>query len=147
MKRLQRLINLNKYLREFSLPNQSIIRATDQGDVTGRLARVAGDQLVIAMPELSLEGADNDTFTGEISMAFFAIFKAGAAARTEETDKRDFSRMEGLISDALSMLDRTMGEQQCHLLGGLRISSLYVVPEYSIFGGWSGYSAEIRFSW
>lgn len=146
MKRLTKLASLNEFLRLFRLPgfpDITPIYAVGQGDATGRLAKAQGDQLVIAMPESMVSGNDNDSFSETLTLAFFALCKSNPAARTGESEDEDYSRTLAMVSDAVSMLDEAITGAGCGALAGLGITSVSAVPEYSIFGGWSGWSVEI----
>lgn len=67
------------------------------------------------------------------------------AGRTDELANAEFSRLEGLADKILDKILDACTSGDCTLLLGLNLVSVDVVPEYSLFGGWNGYSIELRF--
>ena len=45
----------------------------------------------------------------------------------------------------LAYIAEETSSQNCRLVTGLALASVDVVPEASVFGGWSGYSIELSF--
>ncbi len=148
MKRLQKLIRLNEYLVRFSLtdfPEITPKRVVDQENSTSVLAKAAGDQILIALPEVSESGENTDSFTDSLSLAFFVLAKINGPARTQASADEAYARLLELCQAVLVRLseDLTSAANPCALIGGLRLTNATVVPQYSVFGGWSGYSIEI----
>lgn len=142
MKRLERLHRANEYLRGFSLPGYEVVpvRVVSQADATSRLARLSGDQVLIARPELHQDG-NSDRHRDSISLAFFVLAKDLGPASSPEAEDELFGRLEKIASDVLTKLaDDTTS---CGLLAGLSLTSADVVPENTIFGGWTGYSIDV----
>lgn len=147
MKRFSKLIRLNRYLKDFSLPeNYGIvpIRAVETGDATTRLAKASGYQVVIARPECVQEG-DTDGARDFISTAFFVLYKVNGAARTQEKEDECYDTCLEIAEAVVGILSQDITCGDCQLIGSLDISSVNIVPVYSVFGGWSGYSLEIQF--
>lgn len=150
MKRLQRLARVTEYLHRFrvpSCPDIVPIMTVNQENATSQLARTSGDQLLIALPEGRSGGRDSDTFDESVSFAFLALSKVNGPARTPESAEIAYGRLLGLLDACLEQLvtDLTGGPdgQPCTPLMGLNLTTADVIPEYSLFGGWSGYYMEI----
>ena len=150
MKRLQRLARVTDYVFGFQVPECPEIvpiLTVNQENATSQLARVAGDQLLIAMPEGRSHGSDSDRFDGSVSLGIFALTKINGPARTPEAAQSAYSRLLGLLDACLERMSEDLvggaTGSPCPLLAGLEISTVDVVPEYSVFGGWSGYYMEI----
>lgn len=148
MRRLQRLINANKYFRSFrpaGLENVGFSLVVDQENAVSVLSRASGDQVLISFPEEYEQGRNSDSFTSRISVAIFVIAKINSAARTQKLTEESFDRMLGISQKILDALANDLSSFHCNLLSGMDLSSVNIVPEYSIFGGWSGYSIELTF--
>lgn len=150
MKRLQRLARVTEYLHRFQVPSYPEITpiiTVNQENATSQLARASGDQLLIALPEGRSSGRDSDTFDETVSFAFFALSKVNGPARTPESAQVAYGRLLEILDSCLDQLvqDLTGGEtgEPCPQLAGLALTTADVVPEYSVFGGWSGYYMEI----
>lgn len=147
MKRLQKLIRLNRYLQDFDIPEYpgiSPIRVVAAGDATSRLSKVLGDQVLIAIPELE-QDCDEDSVTDTLTLAFFVIAKISGPARTQQLQDQTFDRLLEVADAILRKLITDMTGLPCEGLAGLSMRNVKVVPEESIFGGWSGWSIEIVF--
>lgn len=150
MKRLQKLINVSNYLETFSIPGfQDIkpIRVVDGDNASGYLSKAAGRQLLIALPEGRSYGQDTDTFRESVGLAFFALAKINGPSRTQEIADRTYRE---LLAVSQAVLDRISGDLigapgsgTCPLLAGLNITEVSMVPIFSAFGGWSGWSIEL----
>lgn len=150
MKRLQKLRRLTEYLNGFKLqsyPGITPIRVVDQENATSQLTKVSGDQVLTAMPEAQDYGRDTDSFSESVSTAIFVLAKINGPARTPELADATYIRLLDIAQAILDKLDEdlTGGESGCvcPLLAGFALTDLNVVPEYSLFGGWSGWSIEI----
>ena len=150
MKRLLRLARVTEYLHRFrvpSCPDIVPILTVNQENATSQLARAAGDQLLIALPEGRSNGPDSDTFDETVSFAIFALSKVNGPTRTPESAQVAYGRLLGLLDACLDQIvvDLTGGPAglPCTPLMGLELTTADVVPEYSVFGGWSGYYMEI----
>jgi hypothetical protein len=119
----------------------------NQENATSQLARTAGEQLLIALPEGRSTGRDSDSFEETVSFAMFALSKVNGPARTTESAQIAYGNLLQILDDCLEqlVLDLTGGETgaPCPQLAGLELTTADVVPEYSVFGGWSGYYMEI----
>ena len=153
MKRLQRLARVTDYVSAFRLPafpDIVPVLTVNQENATSQLARAAGDQLLIAMPEGRCTGADSDSFDESVSLAIFALTKVNGPSRTPESAQEAYSRLLMLLQACLDKLieDLSGGETgaPCPMLAGLDISTIDTIPEYSVFGGWSGWYMEIVLS-
>ena len=147
MKRLSKLKNLNRYLKTFAIPEHPDIRPiriVDQGDATSRLSKASGDQVLIALPECNQSGS-TDQWREQISFAFFIIARVNNQMRNPEVEDESYSRLLDIADILLERLCDDMEDRPCGFLGGLELSDINIIPEYSIFGGWSGYSIEIVF--
>ena len=145
MKRLSRLIKVNDYLRTFTVPDHRgliPIRVVDQGDATSRLSNATGEQVVIALPECTQRGG-TDSYVDNIALAFFVLAKITGPARTQELADATFARLLDIANAIVERFCDDMSAGHCPLLNGLSLGSLNVMPEYSLFGGWSGWSVEI----
>ena len=146
MKRLQKLIRLNRYIESLRIPNRpdiEPIRVVEQGDATTRLTNASGDQVLIARPECVQRGG-TDNPMDEIAMAFFCLAKINSQSWTQELSDETYDRLLEIANDLLKRLcDDLTGS--CTLLSGLSLEGVNIIPEYSIFGSWSGWSVEITF--
>lgn len=144
MRRLERLRRVNEYLSGFRIPDSGIVPlvAVSQADATGRLTGMSGDQLLIARPELH-QGGDSDRCRDSISLAFFVLAKEYGPATTPESEDGMFRRLLDLADRVLSRVAEDSSSSVCGLLSGLSLTSADVVPEYSLFGGWSGWSIDV----
>ena len=148
MKRLLRLARVTEYLHRFrvpSCPDIVPIMTVNQENATSQLAKASsGDQLLIALPEGRSGGRDSDTFDESVSFAFFALAKINGPTRTPESAQAAYDRLLKLLDACLDqlVLDLTQGDP-CEPIMGLELTKADVVPEYSVFGGWSGYYVEI----
>ncbi len=151
MKRLLKLRKLTEYLSAFRVPDYPDIvpvRVVDQENATGQLGSDAcGTQVLIAVPEARDYGRDTDSFSETLSTAFFVLAKIIGPAWTSDLADATYLRLlviSQLILDKLEE-DLTGGEvgMPCPLLAGLSLTDVNIVPEYSVFGGWSGWSIEI----
>lgn len=150
MKRLQRLARVTDYLYRFQVPNRGDIRpilTVNQENATSQLAKAVGEQLLIALPEGRCSSADTDGCDESVSFAIFALSKVNGPARTNESAQVAYGRLLALMDECLDRLsdDLTGGETgaPCPQLAGLDLTLVDVAPQYSVFGGWSGYYAEI----
>lgn len=150
MKRLLRLARVTDYLHGFRLPSCPAIvpiMTVNQEDATSQLARASGEQLLIALPEGHSGGRDSDTFDEQVSFAIFALTKVNGPARTTESAKEAYMHLLAILDACLDQLvhDLTGGGtgQPCTPLMGLELTKADVVPEYSVFGSWSGWYMEI----
>lgn len=150
MKRLLKLARVTEYLHQFQVPSYPDIVpiiTVNQENATSQLARTSGDQLLIALPEGRSGGRDSDTFGETVSFAIFALSKVNGPARTPETAEDAYERLLGILDDCLDKLTKDLNgdirTDRCPNLAGLGLSTVDVVPEYSVFGGWSGYYMEI----
>lgn len=151
MKRLSKLKRLNEYLVGFRIPgypNIVPVRVVDQENATGQLASDAsGDQVLIAIPEAQDYGRNTDSFSETLSTAFFVLANINGPARTQELADETYLRLLDVSQAILDKLDAdlTGGEigDPCPYLAGLTLTDLNIMPVYSVFGGWSGWSIEI----
>lgn len=148
MKRLSRLRQLTEYLRALKLPescNAGTALVVDQDNATAALSRASGDMLLIALPEISETGQDSDSFRSTLSAAFFALARVNGPARTQESADGAYDRLLDLVQLLLSRMEGDLSGSGCPLLAGLSLTDVQVVPQYSLFGGWSGWSVEMTF--
>lgn len=146
MKRLQKLKKLTEYLVGFRLrdyPDIKPIRVVDQENATGQLTKASGDQVLTAMPEAQDYGRDTDSFSESVSTAIFVLAKINGPARTPELADATYLRLLEIAQAILDKLDEDLSCGTCPLLNSFTLTDLNVVPEYSMFGGWSGWSIEI----
>lgn len=150
MKRLQKLARVTDYLTKFQVPGYpdiTPIMTVNQENAASQLQRTSGEQLLVAMPEGRIYGQDSDSLENSVSFAIFSLSKVNGPARTPETAEIAYAKLLGILDLCLDRLidDLTGGETgaPCPLLAGLDITSVDVIPEYSIFGGWSGYYMEV----
>ncbi len=151
MKRLSKLRKLTEYLAGFRVPGyQDIvpISVVDQENATGRLnSDVSGDQLLVALPEARDSGQNSDSFSETLSTAFFVLARIVGPEWTQTLADETYLRLLEVSQEILDKLDAdlTGGDtgMPCPLLAGLALADVNIVPEYSVFGGWSGWSIEI----
>lgn len=151
MKRLTKLRKLTEYLSTFRVPGYPDIepvRVVDQENATGQLGSNAfGDQVLVAVPEARGYGPDTDSFSETLSTAFFVLANILGSAWTPALADETYLRLLEVSQAILDKLveDLTGGEtgMPCPLLAGLSLTDVNIVPEYSVFGGWSGWSIEI----
>lgn len=146
MKRLQKLIRLNSYIESLTVPERpdiEPIRVVDQGDATTRLTNAYGDQVLIARPEC-IQSGGTDSPNDDIALAFFVVALINSQSWTQELSDETYAR---LLEIANAILERFCDNLtgSCTLLSGLSLDNVNVIPEYSIFGSWSGWSVEMTF--
>lgn len=153
MKRLQKLKTLTRYLETFRMEDWPGIipkSVVDNENATGQLSKAAGDQVLIALPELQQSGESTDSFSSSLSTAFFVLAKINGPARTPELASETYSRLASICESILERLEQDMDGDgiaaPCPLLSGLSLFYVSIIPVYSVFGGWSGYSIEMTFS-
>lgn len=154
MKRLSKLKKLTEYLAGFRVPDYpdiTPVQVVDQENATSQLGSdAAGDQVLIAVPEAREYGPDTDSFSETLSTAFFVLANINGPTRTPELADETYLRLLEVSQAILDKLDEdlTGGEVglPCPLLAGLSLTDVNIVPEYSVFGGWSGWSIEITLS-
>ena len=71
--------------------------------------------------------------------------RVGEGAKTEESENEQYSRLLEIADLILAYIAEETSSQNCRLVTGLALASVDVVPEASVFGGWSGYSIELSF--
>lgn len=146
MKRLERLIKLTQYLTEFRLPGTDIdpIRVVNHDHATSRLNNQRGTQILIARPEVKHSG-NSDTYTEFFTTALFVLEKDLGTSRTDSREDEQYDRLLELTSNVLTKIENDAGDFDNPYLKSLTLTSVEIVPETSIFGGWSGYSIELEF--
>lgn len=146
MKRLERLIKLTQYLTEFRLPGTDIdpIRVVNHDHATSRLNNQRGTQILIARPEVKHSG-NSDTYIEFFSTALFVLEKDLGTSRTDSREDEQYDRLLELTSNVLTKIENDAGDFDNPYLKSLTLTSVEIVPETSIFGGWSGYSIELEF--
>ena len=150
MKRLAKLRKVTEYLSAFRIPGWpdiTPVRVVDGENAASQLSKATGDQVLVALPEARDYGQNTDTFTESVSTAFFVLAKINGASRTVKLADETYLRLLEVSQAILDKLDEdlTGGEtgMPCPQLAGLSLTDVNVVPEYSVFGGWSGWSLEI----
>ncbi len=145
MKKINKLIKATQYIQGFKIGEINPIIAVSKDDATTRLQGKSGRQIIVALPE-DIVSVYDDAFQDTISTVFFVIEKLNNAAKTEEKEKKSYEETLQIVNEILEKLDNDItGNNACELLSGLSIKQISMVPEYSLFGGWSGYSVEITF--
>lgn len=146
MKRLERLTNLTLYLTKFQMPNYDIvpIRVVNHDQATSRLVNQSGIQILIARPEVKHSG-NSDSYTEIFTTALFVLEKDLGASRTDSREDEQYNRLLDITSDLLTKIENDAGDFANPYLNSLTLAAVEIVPETSIFGGWSGYSIEITF--
>lgn len=144
MKRLQKLNDLGRYLASFSIDGACCGYVVTQADATSRLNSAVGDQVLLARPEMHQDG-DSDRFRQTLSTAIFVLAKDLGAGRTDELADGQYDRLADLAGRILEKIGDDCSSGSCSLMAGLNLISVDVVPEYSLFGGWNGYSVELKF--
>lgn len=152
MNRLQKLQRLTDYLAIFRMKvfddcEEVYIKpmmTTAQADATSKLAHQSGVQVLFARPECDQQG-NSDYHMDTVATAIFVLEKILGPGSAPDLENSQYSRLL-LIADAIlgKIADDTSGNN-CDLVAGLSLSSVTVVPEASLFGGWSGYSLELTF--
>lgn len=152
MNRLQKLHKLTEYLASFKMTvfedcKEVYLRpmmTTAQADATSKLAHESGVQVLIARPEGDQQG-NSDYHIDSLATAIFVLEKSLGQEKTPEREDQQYSRLLQIADAILNKIaDDTSGDD-CNLVSGLALTSVSVVPEASIFGGWSGYSIELSF--
>lgn len=143
MKRLQRLARATEYFSDFRLDGAACSVVVDQDNAISVLANASGDQLLISLPEEYESGRTTDDWSCRLSVAMFFIAKINGPARTPQLARDTYARLLALAQAAACKLSNEITGGGCGLMSGFVITGLNAVPEYSIFGGWSGYSIEL----
>lgn len=150
MSRLSRLQRLTEYLAGLRIKSDKYpngidpICTTAQSDATSKLAHLSGVQVLIARPEVHQRG-DSDTFREELGTVIFVLEKGLGLDKTEESENEQYSRLLEIADLILAYITEEASSYNCQLVTGLSLASVDVVPEASVFGGWSGYSIELAF--
>lgn len=150
MSRLSRLQRLTEYLAGLRIKSGKYpdgidpICTTAQSDATSKLAHLSGVQVLLARPEVHQRG-DSDTFREELGTVIFVLEKGLGLDKTEESENEQYSRLLEIADLILAYIAEETSGQNCRLVTGLSLASVDVVPEASVFGGWSGYSIELAF--
>lgn len=146
MKRFQRLARLSEYINNFKTPESGLkaLVSTAASDATSMMTHSSDFQVVVARPEERQDGGI-DNFTSSISTAFFIVCPKLGAVSTPEREAAQYSRALEIADEIVGKISDDISAGNCNLLSGLSISSVDIVPEASIFGGWMGYSVEISF--
>ncbi len=150
MSRLSRLQRLTDYLAGLNIHfcggcgRINLICTTAQSDATSKLAHLSGVQVLVARPEAHQRG-NSDTFREELGTVIFVLEKGLGLDRTEETENEQYLRLLEIADLILGVIAEETSSQNCRLVTGLSLASADVVPESSVFGGWSGYSIELSF--
>lgn len=150
MKRLQKLARVTEYLTQFQVPGYPDIKpimTVNQENAASQLQRTYGEQLLIAMPEGRCSGQDSDSFDNSVSFAIFSLSKVNGPARTPETAEIAYAKLLRILDLCLDkIVVDIQGDEKtdpCPMLAGLDLTTVDVIPEFSIFGGWSGYYMEV----
>ena len=150
MSRLSRLQRLTEYLAGLKIHSCCCcehidpICTTAQSDATSKLAHLSGVQVVVARPEVHQRG-DSDSFREELWRVSLVWGKGLGRDKSEESDSGQYSRRLEIADLILAYIAEETSSQNCRLVTGLSLASVDVVPESSVFGGWSGYSIELAF--
>lgn len=152
MNRLQKLQRLTDYLTTFRMKvfedcKEVYIRpmmTTAQSDATSKLAHQSGVQVLFARPECDQQG-NSDYHMDTVATIVFVLEKILGPDIAPDLENSQYSRLL-LIADSIlgKISDDTSGDN-CNLMTGLSLSSVNIVPEASLFGGWSGFSLELTF--
>ena len=150
MKRLAKLRKVTEYLSVFRIPEWpdiNPVQVVDGENATSQLSKATGDQVLVALPEARDYGQNTDTFTESVSTAFFVLAKINGPSRTVKLADETYLRLLEVSQAILDKLDEDLTGGQtgmpCPLLAGLSLTDVNIIPEYSVFGGWSGWSLEI----
>ena len=150
MKRLQKLARVTEYLTQFQVPGYPDIipiMTVNQENAASQLQRTYEEQLLIAMPEGRCSGQDSDSFDNSVSFAIFSLSKVNGPARTPETAEIAYAKLLRILDLCLDkIVVDIQGDEKtdpCPMLAGLDLTTVDVIPEFSIFGGWSGYYMEV----
>ena len=142
MNAIEKLTKVNRYLSDFAVNGVNAVVVTRQNDAVTKLSRKSGDQIVAARPELSATG-NVDNLYPVITLAFFTLAKIEGPGVTEQIENETYDRLAGICGSILSKFTEDISGGSCPALCGLDLSSVDIVPEAGIFGGWCGYSIEI----
>lgn len=146
MRRFEKLTNLSLYLAQFRPKcfDGKPILVVNQGKATSRLVNRKGVQVVIARPEEHQTG-DSDGYVSDLQTAIFVLEKDLSSDRTDETENEQYVRLLDIAVGIMTEIEADAAASCNEYLRGLTLASAGIVPEASIFGGWSGYSIEISF--
>ena len=152
MNRLRKLQRLTDYLSSFKMTvfedcdevYINPIMTTAQADATSKLAYQSGAQVLFARPETNQTG-NSDYSRDFLGTAVFVLEKNLGPDKTPEREDEQYSRLLQIADAILGKISEDTSGDDCTLVSGLSLSSVNVVPEASLFGGWSGYSMELSF--
>lgn len=144
---LQKIRNLETYLRNFFLPELEcgFSYVTTQGTATTRLARLAGDQVLSARPEIQLTSPQGEGVSYLLDTVIFVLDKDLGNGKTPEGEEEQFDRLQAKALEILERIRRDATEGHCGLLSGLVLYDARILPQASVFGSWCGFSIEISF--
>lgn len=152
MNRLQKLQRLTDYLASFSMTvfedcKEVYVRpimTTAQADATSKLAHQSGVQVLIARPGGDQQG-NSDYHGDSMATAIFVLEKNLGLEKSVDRENAQYARLLQIADAILGKISDDTSGDDCTMVSGLSLSSVIIVPEASLFGGWSGYSLELSF--
>lgn len=147
MRRLRKLRNLNRYLRDLRLPMRQDVQfnyVTSQADATSRLDKASGFQVLVARPDCTLNFVDSRPLQS-FDTAIFVLDKDLGNAKTDKGETIQYDKAEEILDEILGKLLADLESDTCNSLAGLTLSSAVISPEIFIYGGWNGYSMVLTF--
>ena len=147
MRSLQKLRNLNGYLRDLRLPMRQEVEfsyVTSQADATTRLDKAAGFQVLIARPDCTVNILDARPLMS-FDTAVFVLEKDLGNAKTDKAETMQYDKAERILDEILDKFCKDLESDECNALAGLTLSAIVISPEIFIFGGWNGYSMRLTF--
>ena len=144
MRRLENLVNLTNYLKDFSLSSTKVIFAIDADNATSKLLNESKNIILVAMPELEEVGG-TDTYSNSLSTAFFVLGTLSDSDKTDELELQMFLELLSISREVANKIEEDISNCTNPLVQGLRLSRVGCIPVGSVFGGWSGWSIDVSF--
>lgn len=96
-------------------------------------------RVLVAHPVYSDSG-NTDTYLGSFSTVIFVLEKSQEQQRTDDSEASQFV---GILNTVDELCSRIENDISNGVLCGFDLVSIQISPEYSVFGGWLGYSIEV----
>lgn len=88
------------------------------------------------------DGGNTDVYSGTASVVIFVLEKTLAQQRTDAAEADQFSGILETVDELCSCIENDISNG---VLCGFDVANTQINPEYSVFGGWLGYSIEVDF--
>lgn len=98
-------------------------------------------RVLVSYPMYNDRG-NTDVYSGTASVVIFVLEKTLAQQRTDAAEADQFSGILETVDELCSCIENDISNG---VLCGFDVANTQINPEYSVFGGWLGYSIEVDF--